>query len=517
MHKRFIPTLSAFMTFSLLIFLGLQIYWLKQAIDANDLEFSSKVYKVLENITEKINNEELKSYQSKFNSLITTVKDKKNEPTVNIIQSVVDSASSQYVIYKKYIIEEGKIPIPNYRGDSLSTTKIYSDEGVVRIEKDKNQPKRTTLLMEESIKNSTFSLEEFAKLNINQKPLENRISIKILDSLLVHELNNRKIDSKPEFAIFDAKMNITKIKTENYVQTENFKKNYNFILFRDSKDYPQFYLSVYFPDKNVSLVNPIFGAILLTLTTTLIIISIYITSIKYMNRQKKLDEIKTDFINNMSHEFKTPIATISVATDALTNEKIIKEPEKVMYYSELIKRENKRMLKQVEMVLRMSKLEKNLMKLNYAKTNMRELIKSSVQSIKIQVEQRGGTIEENYNATEYFAEVDEFHIGNAVINLLDNANKYSPETPKIQVFTYNEGDKYVFEIKDFGMGMENEVVKKIFDKFYREETGNIHNVKGHGLGLAYVKKIIDLHGGEIQVESIKNQGSTFRVKIPLKK
>lgn len=513
MNKRFIPTLSAFMSFSLLVFISLQLYWLKQAVEANDLDFSSKVYSSLENVAYKINQDELKLYYRSFNLLINNAKEKKNESKVHIVQSIIDSAKSQYILYKKYIIEEGKISIPNYQKDSFSTTKIYKDEGVLRIEKNKQSLKTSSYLVEESIKNSTFTLDEFAKLNITQKPLEKRISVTRIDSLLQNEFLNKNIHSKFEFSVFNSKMHSSKIKTKNYIRTENFSKNYNYILFKDSKDLPQYYLSVYFPDKNFSLLNPIFGSILLTLTSIIIIASIYITSIKFMSRQKKLSEIKTDFINNMSHEFKTPIATISIATDALMNEKIIKNSEKVKYYSKLIKKENQRMLEQVEGVLRISKLEKNMMKLVYKPTNICHLIKNCVQSIKIQIEERGGTINTNYTATQFIANVDAFHMRNAIINLLDNANKYSSQVPKIEVLTYNESNKYVFQVKDYGIGMESEIIKKIFEKFYREETGNIHNVKGHGLGLTYVKKIIDLHGGEIEVESVKNEGSTFRIKI----
>ncbi|MCB9202659.1 MAG: HAMP domain-containing histidine kinase [Flavobacteriales bacterium] len=515
MKKRFIPVISIFMTISLFIFISLQIYWLKQAMDANNTEFSSKIYKVLEQTTEQINEHELKEYYSKFNSLIDNVKEKKDQPKVSIIQSVIDSASTQHILYKKYIIEEGKIPIPEFKGDSLSTTRIYSDEGVLRIEKNNNSPKTTSYLMQESIKNSTFTLDEFARLNITQKPLEKRVSIPIIDSILINELRIRHIDSKPEFAVLDASMNSTSIISSGYKETENFKKNYNFILFKDSKDNPQYYLSLYFPDKNISLLNSVLGAILITLASIIIIISIYITSLNYMNRQKKISEIKTDFINNMSHELKTPIATINVATDALTNEKIIQNPEKIKTYSELIKKENQRMLKQIEMILQMSKLEKSMQHLSLKKTNVRDIIQSAVQSIKIQVLSKGGTLTENYSAEKHNLYIDEFHFSNAIINLLDNANKYSKEIPEIIVSTYNEKGFYVFQVKDSGIGMNPDVVGKIFDKFYREETGNIHNVKGHGLGLAYVKKIITLHKGKIEVESKKGEGSTFTVKIPL--
>lgn len=234
-----------------------------------------------------------------------------------------------------------------------------------------------------------------------------------------------------------------------------------------------------------------------------------------MMRQKKLAEVKTDFINNMSHEFKTPLATISVATDSLANDKIATNPDKVKYYSNLIKQENLRMKKQVENVLNMSKLERNEVELFLKETNVRELIKKTTESFNLIIQQRNGILTEEFNATHYIFKIDEFHISNMLVNLLDNANKYSPETPEISIKTKNEGNWYVLEIADKGMGMETQNKTKIFEKFFREETGNIHNVKGQGLGLSYVKKIVELHKGQIIVESQKDQGSKFIIKLPM--
>ncbi len=234
-----------------------------------------------------------------------------------------------------------------------------------------------------------------------------------------------------------------------------------------------------------------------------------------MMRQKKIAEVKTDFINNMSHEFKTPLATISVATDSLANDKIATNPEKVKYYSGLIKQENLRMKKQVENVLNMSKLERNEVNLFLKETDVRALIKELSESFGLIVAQRNGTLTQELRAERYVFKVDEFHLSNALINLLDNANKYSPDAPQIKVKTSNEGNWYVVEISDQGMGMDMGNKTRIFEKFFREETGNIHNVKGQGLGLSYVKKIIELHKGQVLVESQKGMGSTFTIKLPV--
>ena len=252
-----------------------------------------------------------------------------------------------------------------------------------------------------------------------------------------------------------------------------------------------------------------------TIMSLLTILGIYIISINYMMRQKKIAEVKTDFINNMSHEFKTLLATIAVATDSLANDKIATNPEKVKYYSGLIKQENLRMKKQVENVLNMSKLERNEVKLFLKETDVRSLIKEITESFGLIVAQRNGTLTQEFNTQKYVFKIDEFHFSNALVNLLDNANKYSPENPEITVRTRNEGNWYVIEISDKGMGMDIANRNKIFEKFFREETGNIHNVKGQGLGLSYVKKIIELHKGQISVESAKGKGSTFVVKLPM--
>ena len=170
----------------------------------------------------------------------------------------------------------------------------------------------------------------------------------------------------------------------------------------------------------------------------------------------------------------------------------------------------------VEMVLRMSKLDRNQMDMNFQEVNLNGVVQKSVEPIRFIVEERNGTIFEEYNAEQSFVNGDPFHLENIVINVLDNARKYSPNTPEIRVKTYNKDNSFIIEISDKGMGMSQSVLKKIFEQFYREETGNIHNVKGHGLGLAYVKKIVQLHGGQVWAESAAGKGSTFFIKIPLK-
>ena len=254
---------------------------------------------------------------------------------------------------------------------------------------------------------------------------------------------------------------------------------------------------------------------ILSLLFTLVIVVAYTSAIYQLIRQKQISEIKSDFINNMTHEFKTPIATINLAVEAIRNPKIIDDKEKVERYLTMIKDENKRMHAQVENVLRISKLEKNQLDISKDRVDVHDIIHDAMAHVELIVDDRGGYINLHLEAESSEVLASDMHFTNVIVNILDNAIKYSPEAPKIDVYTEVANNNIIIKIKDQGAGMSKAVLKKVFEKFYREHTGNIHNVKGHGLGLAYVKKIIEDHQGEVYVESEKGKGSTFYVKLPL--
>jgi two-component system phosphate regulon sensor histidine kinase PhoR len=232
-------------------------------------------------------------------------------------------------------------------------------------------------------------------------------------------------------------------------------------------------------------------------------------------QQKKISEIKTDFINNMTHEFKTPIATINLALDSIKNPKIINDKEKVLRYIEMIRDENKRMHSQVENVLRISRLEKNQLDISKDIIDIHDTIEDAISHVSLLVNDRNGSIETHFEAITSEVSGNEFHLTNVLVNMLENAIKYSKESPKIKVYTESTNKFFVIKIKDNGIGMSKVAIKLVFDKFYREQKGNIHDVKGHGLGLAYVKEIVEKHHGTVFVESEKGEGSIFTVKLPL--
>lgn len=503
------------MTISLVVFVALQFYWLKGYYTALEQDFSNKVYAALESSSKKIQDIEIEKYLSKdLKNIDKDVVNQGNQPTLTTIQSVQDSANRRSITYYKNYVEKQQIPI-SPKGDSLNLMKMYTDEALLKIRKPENSPTPLTAELNQSINSGEFALKEFAKLNASHLPIEKRVDGKTIDSVVSQELKLKGINTKFGYSVFNQDNQQTIL--TNAAFKENLKlTNYSYPLFTDNKDKIQFSLSLVFPRKDYSLAKSNLPMLLGTFMSLLTILGIYIISINYMMHQKKVAEIKTDFINNMSHEFKTPLATISVATDSLANDKIATNPDKVKYYSNLIKQENLRMKKQVENVLNMSKLERNEVQLFLKEVNMRELINKITESFGLIIAQRNGTLTQEFDTDRNLVKIDEFHFSNMLVNLLDNANKYSPNAPEIKIRTYDEPSWYVIAISDKGMGMESQNKNKIFDKFFREETGNIHNVKGQGLGLSYVKKIIELHHGQIFVESQKDKGTTFTIKLPFK-
>ena len=249
---------------------------------------------------------------------------------------------------------------------------------------------------------------------------------------------------------------------------------------------------------------------------TLMIIAAFYVTVNALLRQKKLSEIKNDFINNMTHEFKTPLATISLAVDALRNEKVVGDREKSGYFTGIIKEENRRMNKQVETILQASLLDRQEQQLNLRSLHAHLIIQEALENFQLQLEGKGGRSELQMNAKNDLIEADEVHFMNLITNLIDNAVKYSKEGLLIRITTHSTTKSLIIRIEDNGIGMSKETQRRIFEKFYRAHTGNLHNVKGFGLGLSYVKTIVDAHRGKIKVDSIIGKGTTFTLEFPLK-
>lgn len=259
--------------------------------------------------------------------------------------------------------------------------------------------------------------------------------------------------------------------------------------------------------------------IVIAVIFTLIIFAAFFLTVYTMLRQKKMSEIKNDFINNMTHEFKTPIATISLAVDALRNQKVQTDPKKMSYFSDIIKEENQRMNRQVETILKSALMDRQEVQLNLKPLHAHQIIQDVADNFMLRLQEKQGTLELNLQAQNDLIEADEVHFSNLVNNLMDNAVKYSKENvpPRICITTASNPKRFIIRIEDNGIGMNRETVKRIFEKFYRAHTGNIHNVKGFGLGLSYVKDIVEAHDGTIRADSVLGKGSCFTIEMLLQK
>jgi signal transduction histidine kinase len=267
--------------------------------------------------------------------------------------------------------------------------------------------------------------------------------------------------------------------------------------------------------ENKFVFSGVFSQLLLSLLFSGTILFAFWRTYQGLQNQKRVSDMKSDFINNMTHEFKTPIATISLATDALNSGSILSDSEKRNRYLGIIRQENARMLTQVEKVLKLAMVDRGELELNQQVVDLMTLISSGLEHLKLQIEQRGGRITVMGPETPVWVLVDEVHFGNVIVNLVENALKYSEQQPVVTIKVWRDGLEAAVAVMDRGKGIRAEDLPHIFDRFYRERTGNVHDVKGHGLGLSYVKAIVEMHGGSIQAESTRGKGSTFTFKIPL--
>jgi len=291
-----------------------------------------------------------------------------------------------------------------------------------------------------------------------------------------------------------------KIILQNQYKTELFPNDF----FRNN-----LFLVIDFPGKTAHIFQSVILLISGSVIFTLIILITFGFTLYYIQKQKKLSDIKSDFINNMTHEFKTPIATISLASDALGSPKVFGKRESTNYYLDIIRQENKRMNTQVEKVLQMALIENNDFQLDIQHIDLHSIIENVAHVSQLTANEKKGRIVTVLKAGESHILGDEMHLANIINNLIDNALKYNEKAPEILIETFNEDKNLIVRISDNGFGMSKEIQKHIFDKFYRKPSGNIHNVKGFGLGLSYVKAIVHEHKGSIEVKSEPGNGSTF--------
>lgn len=340
----------------------------------------------------------------------------------------------------------------------------------------------------------------------------------LLETLLKREFTKRSITEDFEYGIYDC-FTDSVVYGQYVSMTDSSSIDSTVAPPQVRWDKDAHYFSVFFPNRSShSLTAPEtrMTSWVLSSIIILIVLSFLAFAIFVMLRQKRLSEVKTDFINNMTHELKTPISTISLSSEVLLRDDVTDDPERIHQYAKIIYDENTRLKSQVERVLQLATLDSDRLKLKVSEIDLHEIIQSAIDAQLMSVNQKGGEIKLNLRAHNSIIFADRVHITNMVYNLIDNAIKYTPEEPKIIITTLNKDNGITLHVADNGIGMSKDAIKNIFEKFYRVPTGNIHDVKGFGLGLHYVKVMVDAHKGEISVDSTPGKGSTFKVWLPFK-
>jgi two-component system phosphate regulon sensor histidine kinase PhoR len=529
MSKKLFVLLVVMMSLSLIGIIFVQAYHINNTVKNEEEQFTYKVKRVLSTTSTAIEEREYKEYAFKFRELMAKKGVKVDTTDIRNLWIVQDDLNSnETLIYKNGILEEN-FKVPSFIDiglDSINFT-IISNERETRISSrnkskmidgnDLNQSLEISpedLLMQsvQISRSKEVMFETAYKDMAKRSPIHLRVSRRELSELLLNKLEENNIEIDFEYAIYHKDL-ATKVQTDNFELIE--ESTFGVPIFLDNNNESEYSLYVNFPERRKFILSSIIGMALLSIIFTSIIIIAYTSAIYQLIKQRKISQIKTDFINNMTHEFKTPIATINLALDAIRNPKVIGDEEKVKRYLQMIKDENKRMHAQVENVLRISKLEKNELNISKDRFDLHDIIEDAISHIELIVENREGDIETHLEAQLSTVLANETHFTNVIVNILDNAVKYSDDKPKIKVVTENIGNSILLKISDQGNGMPKSVQNRVFEKFFREHTGDVHNVKGHGLGLAYVKRIVIDHSGHVSVESEKGKGSTFTIKLPL--
>lgn len=513
MSKKKIRAIMLLMAVALLGIVSLQTYSIMQAIRLNEGQFDKNALAALNRVVERLEQEEVEAAATKYDINL--------EPSPQLlsmkvsVEDVYMSLNNDTSVEIRYSTEESLPP------DSLMETSMLHTFSLP------NAPACNIDEMQRDITTWFVMRSEVA--------VEDRLQVHDLDRILREELHEKGINLSFYYGVYSAFRNAfvrTKklapgqeaeiLDLSDYTNEEHLPElrklrnsPYRMRLFPASSGEPGM-LMLFFPDKGSYLMSSVWLHLLGTLVFIGVILFCFVYTIQVILRQKKLGDIKNDFINNMTHEFKTPIATISLASDAITNPTVAGDPAKVQRFAGIIRQENRRMNSQVEKVLQMAQIDKNEFSLKMSEMDIHEIIQLAVENISLQVEQRDGKIHTSLLAENPVLEADETHVANIIHNLLDNANKYSPDKPDITIRTRNLSNGIQISVEDKGVGISKEARKLIFDKFYRVPTGNLHDIKGFGLGLSYVKAMVTAHGGHIDVKSELDKGSCFEVFLPFK-
>lgn len=505
MNKKVFNTILLFTGSVLLAIIILQILWLNNISKIRTAELRSNTQLALTSTVTKLQNREDVSFMmNNFGQFIpdsldlAPLKDLEDLEDLQVPEGMIELkvTSSDSTIQK---MDETQDFETNSNEKTLEQKLIINSVSVSKLN---NKMKDIDSLVQQMI------------FEINTWPIGARVNPDSLEHTLTKELKNRGIEIGYEYAILKGDSIISR--SENFIETSALMR-FDAKLFPDDVIDKDMSLVVYYPASSTSAF--VFSKmktflILSGLFTLAILIAFYLT-IRSIKRQKKLSDIKNDFINNITHEFKTPIATSSIAIAAMENEQVRKDPERFNYYTGILKEENLKMNEQVEKVLQMAMMEKGDFEISMVKLNVHEILNESIQGFILLLDENKMNVSCELKATNFYVNGDPFHLKNAFNNIIDNSIKYKNESPKLKITTENVNNQLVISFKDNGIGMTGEIQKHAFEKFYRGQKGDLHEVKGFGLGLSYAKSMIERFKGYIALDSSPMRGTEVVIYLPV--
>ncbi|WP_101449726.1 sensor histidine kinase KdpD [Aquimarina sp. MAR_2010_214] len=519
MNKRLFVLLIILMSLSLIGIIFVQGYWINNTVENNEEQFSFNAKQILISVSNRIQYREFEEMFFPLQEILDSIEEPDNKTIRQLLNISIDNTTKSFTHTDGILEEDHKLfsSFVNLNIDTVRLKNILNRNTDSATQNDKSGfVKQNSKSKLERIRGLTDLQRMDYEIVIGEIasfiPIHRRVQKREIDYLLRKELEERDIKVDFEYAIYSNAL-ATKVRSDDF--SLDYPTTYAIPLFVNDEGVSEYQLYVNFTGKKQYVLSSIKGMAILSIIFTLIIVVAYSSALSQLMQQRQISQIKTDFINNMTHELKTPIATINLALDSIKNPKIGGDPEKVQRYLSMIREENKRMHAQVENVLRISQLEKNELNIKKERQELHDIIEDAITHVSLIVENREGYVKMHLGALKTTVLANDSHLTNVVVNILDNAIKYSEDEPKIDVYTENVKNSIVLKVRDQGIGMSKVAQKKIFEKFFREHTGDLHNVKGHGLGLTYVKRIIDDHHGQIWVESERGKGSTFIIKLPL--
>lgn len=517
MNKERLSILIISSSLSILALIALQLYWIKISLKSQQEQFDQRAMSAMQEVVKKLEKEEA---ITQVTSQLLSDQVLGNDSLVNLGSMPLSSepGNNKKAEEKSFASIQGNkfklnIEIPNPRKDDSST--FIMRETKKRVINSRI-PMMGDSLMQNQIKRKAFLINEivnelaFIRISNN---FNERIDSAKIDSLFERELLRSGISTPYVFDILDAETDRLSFHHQSSDAKEIANSIYQISLFPNDYFIESDSLILYFPERSSFIWLSSWKILIISLLIVIILSSVFYSSLSTIFKQKRLSRVKNDFINNMTHELKTPISTISLACEALGDDALRLDNSKRGQYVKMINDENQRLSLLVDNVLKSAVWDSAEMKVQVRDTPLHPLIHKVVDSFRIQVEQKKGSVELDLKAENDLVKVDEIHFTNIIYNLLDNANKYSGDTTEIKVESQQIKDGIEIRVKDKGMGISKEDQKRIFDKFYRVHTGNIHEVKGFGLGLSYVKRMIEYFGGEVLINSKKGQGTEIIIRL----